>query len=436
MHLSHKLHAAACILALLGIASSASSQETAEADISSPLAKVTVTGSQRFSPDVIAAATGLQKGKIVHRADLQSAADLLIQSGEFADVRYRYNTQPEGLLLEFTVADAATLPAYFDNFPWFTNADLVQSLQKAVPLFDGRIPTGGAVLDDVTQALGKLLENIKISGTITHRVLRAPGSDEMVQEFQLDGTDVPVVAVFFTDPLADEDRGVRQSLSLLIGHPFSRYAIETFNFEQVRPLYESSAHLNVKIGEPAARFTADPMQPGRQGVTVLVPVQPGPAFTWGGIAWSGNAAISANDLNTIVGMKEGAPADGVKLGLAWPRVSDAYGQIGYLDVDVKPSLELNDATSRATGKVTIVEGTQYHMGEMVLSGLSIEGEKRIRAGWTIAPGAVFDKTYFDEFVTAGARAAFGTLPFTYAKIGHFLQKDPKTGKVDVMIDFE
>jgi len=39
-------------------------------------------------------------------------------------------------------------------------------------------------------------------------------------------------------------------------------------------------------------------------------------------------------------------------------------------------------------------------------------------------------------VNGGARAAFGTLPFTYAKVGHFLQKDPKTGKVDVLMDFE
>ncbi len=76
------------------------------------------------------------------------------------------------------------------------------------------------------------------------------------------------------------------------------------------------------------------------------------------------------------------------------------------------------------------------MGDLVLSGLSLDGERRIRAAWKIAAGSIFDEKYFDDFVNGGARASFGTLPFTYAKVGHFLQKDPKTGKVDVLMDFE
>jgi len=425
-----------CLFALLGMSVSAMCQEIPGTEISAPVVKVTVSGSQRFSSEVIAAATGLQKGQVVHRADLQAAADVLAESGEFKDVQYRYETEREGVIVEFAVADAQVIPAYFDNFPWFSGGELSQSLQKAVPLFDGRLPAEGTVVDQVAQALDKLLESAKVSGTVTHRVLRAPDADQSIQEFQLQGQELPVEAVFYTDPLADESRAIHQSLNQLVGHAYSRYAIDTFDFEQVRPLYESAAHLRVKIGEPAARFTGNPNQPLRQSVTVIVPVDPGPAFTWAGVTWIGNSALSANDLNALIDLKEGAPADGVKLGGAWARVNDAYGHIGYLDAEVKPSLELNDSTARASCKVTVVEGTQYHMGDMVLSGLSVDGGRRIRSGWKIAPGAVFDRAYFDDFLNSGARASFGTMPFTYTKIGHFLQKDPKTGKVDVMLDFE
>jgi outer membrane protein assembly factor BamA len=138
----------------------------------------------------------------------------------------------------------------------------------------------------------------------------------------------------------------------------------------------------------------------------------------------------------LIGLRDGEPADGVKLRAAWVHVSDEYARLGYLDADVRSSLEFDDAKSRAAGKVSIVEGLQYHMGDLVLSGLSLDGERRIRAAWKIAPGSVFDEKYFDDFVNGGARASFGTLPFTYAKVGHFLQKDPKTGKVDVLMDFE
>jgi outer membrane protein assembly factor BamA len=412
------------------------SQEIPGTEISGPLASVTVSGSQRFKSDAIVAATGLHKGQPVHRDDLQTAADRLIQSGEFANVNYRYQTDRDGVSVEFAVADGTVIPAYFDNFPWFTGEELSQALRQAVPLYDGRVPANGTVVDDVSDALGKMLASHQISGSVTHRVLRAPDGERLVQEFQLDGSDLPIEAVFFTDQLADEDRAIHQSLSQLVGHPFSRYLIDTFDFEQVRPLYEASAHLRVKIGEPAARFTGDPNQPLRKSVTVIVPVEPGPVYKWAGATWSGDKAIPAADLNALIGLKDGEPADGVKLAAAWVYVSDEYGQRGYLDADVHPSFEFDDAKAQAACKVTIVEGPQYHMGDLVLSGLSLDGERRIRAAWKIAAGSVFDQKYFDDFINSGARAAFGTLPFTYAKIGRFLEKDAKTGKVDVLMDFE
>jgi outer membrane protein assembly factor BamA len=430
------LSVAMCLLAVAGLSLAARSQEIPGTEINGALARVTVVGSQRFSSDAIVPTIGLEKGQTVHRADLQAVADRLAQTGEFGSVNYRYQTTPQGIVVEFSVADAPVVPAYFDNFPWFSNDQINQSLTKSVPLYDGRVPSEGTVVDAVSQALSKLLDSVKISGTITHRVLRAPGGDQMVQEFQIDGPQLPIEAVFFTDVIADEDRAVHQSASELIGHPFSRYAIETFVFEQVRPIYEASGHLRAKIGVPAARFSGDPNKPPRPSVTVIIPVQPGPIYKWGGVTWSGNAAISSNDLTAFVDLKDGAVVDATKLEAAWLRVADAYAHVGYLDVAVKPSLKLDDADARASCEVSIIEGPQYHMGKIVLSGLSVEGEKRVRAAWKIGPGAVFDKQAFDDFLNRGAREAFGTLPYTYSKIGNFLDKDPKSGNVNVMLDFE
>ncbi|HXW16800.1 MAG TPA: FtsQ-type POTRA domain-containing protein, partial [Candidatus Acidoferrales bacterium] len=350
------------VLIFLGTSLAAAAQEIPGTEINGPLAKISVTGSQRFSSDAIAATINLQKGQTLHPSDLQAAADRLAQTGEFANVNYRYEATPQGIVVELSLADAPVIPAYFDNFPWLPNELISQSLAKAVPFYDGRVPSEGTVVDDVAQALTKLLDGVKISGSVTHRVLRAPGSDQLVQEFQLDGPQLPIEAVFFTDALADEDRAVHQSLNQLIGHPYSRYAIETFTFEQVRPLYEASGHLHAIMGEPAARFSGEPNQPPSQSVTAIIPVQAGPVYKWGGATWTGSAAISAGDLNSLVGLKDGELADGTKLDAAWLRIADAYAHIGYLDAAVTPSLELNDAAARASCKIAIVEGPQYHMG--------------------------------------------------------------------------
>ena len=101
-----------------------------------------------------------------------------------------------------------------------------------------------------------------------------------------------------------------------------------------------------------------------------------------------------------------------------------------------PVPQFDDASKRVSYKVSITEGVQYHMGNLVLSGLSLEGEKRIRGAWKIAPGAVFDKHVFDEFISTGIRGAFAGYPAHYEKIGRFLEQDAKTGKVDVLLDFQ
>ena len=117
-------------------------------------------------------------------------------------------------------------------------------------------------------------------------------------------------------------------------------------------------------------------------------------------------------------------------------MSDAYGKLGYLDVKVDPAPAYDDSSARVSYNVTITEGPQYRMGQLILTGLSMEGERRIRNAWRIPAGDVFDKDVYEQFLSSGIAQAFIGLPVHYEKIGRFLQQDPKTGKVDVMIDFQ
>jgi hypothetical protein len=66
----------------------------------------------------------------------------------------------------------------------------------------------------------------------------------------------------------------------------------------------------------------------------------------------------------------------------------------------------------------------------------MDGERRIRAAWTIAAGAIFDKTVYEDFVDTGVKRAFVGSPFRYEKIGRFLQENPQSAKVDVLLDFQ
>jgi len=105
-------------------------------------------------------------------------------------------------------------------------------------------------------------------------------------------------------------------------------------------------------------------------------------------------------------------------------------------VNVDPVPQFDENAKCVSYAASITEGPQYRMGTLVLTGLSPEGERRIRAGWRIAPGAVFDENAYDQFLDSGIKQAFAGLSVHYDRIGRFLQQDPKTGKVDVLIDFQ
>jgi outer membrane protein insertion porin family len=169
---------------------------------------------------------------------------------------------------------------------------------------------------------------------------------------------------------------------------------------------------------------------------VHVQIDAGAEYSWGGVTWTGNSALSAAELNGLVTYKPGDPTNGTKIQALWNGVTDAYGHKGYLDAVVDPEPRFDDAAHRVNYVVVVVEGPQYKMGNLVLSGLSLEGEKRIRNAWALAPGVVFDQTFFDQFIDSGAKNSFTGIPYQYDRIDHFLDKDPTAGTVNVMLDFK
>jgi outer membrane protein assembly factor BamA len=397
------------------------------------LASVEITGSSRFRSDQIVAATSLRAGAEVTRDDLQKAADTLAQLGPFATVKYRYTSVDAGVRAEYQVTDAPAVSVWFDNFPWFTDEEMTAALKISVPLFDGAAPEHGTILDALSASLEELFARRGAHARVSHELTTAPLSDEQVQVFRAEDTGVTIAGIEFTDPLAQADRAVQQRLSDLVGKPYSRMAVELFEFEQVRPAYLAHAFLRVKFGLPNARFVSGS---GDSRVTVVAPIEPGPAFAWNGVAWSGNAAIASAELDALSGLRPGDPADGMKIEATWQAVRDAYTRRGYLDANLVAAPRFDDSAKRITYAVSITEGPQYRMDKLVLSGLSIEGERRIRAAWTIAPGTIFDKSAYEEFLDRGIRTAFAGLPFHYEKIGRFLQQDRKTATVDVLLDFQ
>jgi outer membrane protein assembly factor BamA len=407
--------------------------QNSDASGNGKLESVRITGSVKYRSEQIAPVTGLTPGATITKYDLQNAADRLAALGIFATVQYRFATEDAGVRAEYQVTDAPVLQVWFDNFPWFTDDELNAALKRAVPLFDGTAPERGSLLHEMTNALVSLLGTRGVNSSVSSSVVITPATNLRVQQFHVENAGVNIAGIEFSDPLAQGDRGIRQRLTDVVGRPYSRTLVELFEFEQVRPVYLSHAFLRVRFGATSARITGSA---GDTRVTVVAPIEPGPAFAWNGVTWSGNSVVTSPELNGLVTLRPGDSADGMRIESMWNNVREDYAHRGYLDATFDAKPEFDDSAKRVTYAVSITEGPQYHMGKLVLTGLSIEGERRIRAGWAIAAGAVFDESVYEQFAATGIKEAFNGLPFHYERVGRFLQKDPKTGTVDVLLDFQ
>jgi outer membrane protein insertion porin family len=425
--------AISAILAILLVSIATRSSEAPQTG-SERLAAITASGSHRYKSEEIAKVTGLQAGKTITRDELQLVADRLARLGIFTNVQYKFSSGPGGLAVDFEVSDAPTIPVTFDNFPKFSDDELSTAIKNAVVLFDGTAPENGTILATMSNAVEELIATRGLHATVAHSVVTSPTGH--VQQFRIEGDVLRVAQVEFSDPLAKSDPAIQQGVSQIVGKPFSRSAIELFEFEQVRPIYLTHAFLRVKFAPPTARFEGDPTKPLPDNIYVLAPIEPGPAYTWGGVEWTGNSVISTAELDKFVELKAGEVADGVKMETGWNHATDSYGARGYLDAKLTPTPHYDDKAARVSYTVSVSEGPQYRMGELVLTGLSLEGERRIRAAWQIPKGAVFNEGVYDEFVAHGTKEAFSGLPFHYEKIGRYLQKEPQAGTVDVLLDFQ
>ena len=409
------------------------------AQTTAALLEIHSDGQKVLTEAQISALTGLQTGAQVGRADLQTAADKLVGSGLFATVTYDFKTRTDGVTLNFHVSESPRVPAYYDNFPWFGDSELNDAIRARLPFFDGTLPEGGAVVETAANAIRDLLATHKLDLPVEHQLTASPLTDGNVQQFSVEGAGLKILGLSFSDAALGSNPTVQQHLSEIIGKPYSRTTIELFLAEQIRPVYWKQGYLRAKFGSPEVRLTGRPTAQLPEQLPVFVPIVAGDVYHLADAQWSGNNVISSIALGSYFGLKAGAVADGMEVEAALEKIREEYGRRGYLEANVRPETSFNEAAHTVSYKIAISEGAQYRMGGWVITGISTNGETRLRSQFPIASGDIFDKIKYEEFLTGlqnHSKEIFGELPIHYDSVGHWLKTDSSRATVDVLLDFK
>jgi outer membrane protein assembly factor BamA len=365
------------------------------------LSKIEVVGNKRVTQEQVIETSQLKIGQPIDTSVADAAAEKLMQSGLFKTLSYRLRTADDQATVIFEVVEAAkNLPVVFENFVWFADDEIARAIRQDVPFFDGTAPQGGTTANKIAAALQRLLDGKQIPARVEFLPYADTGTGKLELVFTVKGVKVPVCSVHFPSADAIPEANLIKASQQLIQSDYSKKDAAAFAAYTLFPLYRHIGRLRATFQDPTVKLEPETCA---GGVAVTIPVAEGLAYSWDKGEWSGNQAVTSEELSAALGMKSGELADGVKIDRGLIDVHKAYGHRGYVAAGFRPSIEFDDASAHVTYRFSVTEGARYFMGKLIVNGLPAEDEARLREKWTLGPNAVFDSSYVDDFGQKGLR---------------------------------
>jgi outer membrane protein assembly factor BamA len=358
------------------------------------LARILVTGSQRYHEDDLVRATGLTVNTQVTSDDLQNAANRLGNSGAFSTVQFLFKTAigAKGVEADFQVADTEKyLPAVFENFVWFSENELQEAVHHAVPLYRGELPTSGGMSDEVSAALSKFLASKGLPSEISYMLSASFGQLPTAYKFRVADANLKVRDVTLVGAAHMLPEPLAKAVAPLKGTDYLRSDVAIVLEKNLVPIYRQRGYLKFAIAE------IKPHIEGKDLVTLEVSVSEGDQYRLSGFSWSGNTLISSDELSKRITLKIGSPVDAPQLDRDLAQVRKLFGKFGREGVMIKPVPSFVDDTT-VTYAFQVTEGDLYHMGKLEIQGVEPQQAHKLEQLWKLAEGEPYDATYVTQFM--------------------------------------
>ena len=395
------------------------------------LVSIKTTGTKRYKSEEILAASGLQLGQTVSEDDFKKAARILGETGAFGDVLYSFQYSPDGTKLDLQVQDAEQfVPVRFDNLVWFSDQELLDQLHTQVPLFQGQLPIGGDLADQVSNALQGLLIARNVQGRVDY--LRAAHEDGPVEAFvfTVTGPQIHIRNIAFAGAGPSELPLLEAAAKKLQGADFLRSILRTQEDKNFLPIYLQRGYLKATFGDAQAKVVQD--TPQEITVDVAFPVDSGGQYKLTELVLAGYKSFPVDTLRALIHAELNQPANAVQLNTDIEAMKKLYGTRGFMAVSIQPDPETDDATSTVKYKLNIQEGEVYSMGDLEIRGLDPRTTARLEDDWRLRGGDPYDSSYPKRFLDQ-ADKELSLLADWDVSVRESLNRNEKT--VDVTLRF-
>ena len=365
--------------------------------LSFKLLSIQIKGLKHFTQDQLVRASGLQLGSTATEHDFQQAVQKLGDTGLFNDVAYSYRYTDAGCDLDLQVTENDDLvPILFDNFVWFSDDQLLSLLRARVPLFDGKLPLHGSLSQQVADALNGILSERKILGHtefLERAKLNGPLDSYL---YQVKFHPVAIRDMQFPGAAPSEVPALQAAAKPLAGNDYSRSAMRSHEKLDFLPVFLSRGYLKAQFSDSQAKVVQDGP---RTLVDVSFPVSPGLQYRVAQVQWTGVTAFPLDQLQKLLHLRQGEPANTVQLDDDLRAVQKLYGTKGHLLAEITRHPELDDAAATVAYDLNVVEGDVFRMGELQIDGIDASAAAKLADQWELKKGDIYDASYLRRFFT-------------------------------------
>ncbi len=400
-------------------------------------------GDPEYSDAELLAAAGLKTGVVLTVAEMNEHFERLRDSGVFANVLYKFDGQD--LIYQLTPS-TELYPIRIENLPLTPGKDLDARLHDRLPLYHGKVPSEGGLLEGVRQGLQDLLAERGIQAKVTAMPFGTPGTKDVTAiSFVIKSPPVLIGAI----QLEGVSPELQTKVNALAGHTAGTQ-FDTGNSE--RNIAEAFRSLYLDEGFAAAKVHA--AESGTVSIatdSIRVPfsvtVEEGRIYKLGTVRLSSydiltqaavdKAVASFHQADIQPNNPAGIKIKGLTLRNLWAFISSQYTSKGYLDCKLTPRPEFDEATATANYMVDIEPGPVYRLAFVKFENVSDDLRKLLMRNWQMLPGDPFNESYVSNFIYS-AQKADPVLMRTLAgvKASYDVRADPQTHEVNLVIRLE
>jgi outer membrane protein assembly factor BamA len=368
-----------------------------------PIAVLTATGSERYDAEDILKATGLKADKNFSTSleAVKAAAQQLVDSGVFAEINYKHTALPGGMKIEFVLGDKDDdqfMKCDFANIVWLPERDLLIELHDRVPLFNGTVPRGGTLPDDLAKALQALLKerglNVNVENEHVDAINGDPATEMMT--YRVADMEIKIAKVEVSGASEAMQTEADATSKQITGLIYNRATVKRFIDHNLRNVYLKHGYLRATFGTPEIKVLPDSAG-NTTNVALNITVTEGRIYKAGGLRWTGNKAMLSESLTPYLHLTPGTVVNGAQLSKDIDKLRTHYASLGYLHMTLVPRPSFDDNAGIVNYEMPVKEGDLFSMGKFDVEGLASGSAEKIRQAWQLREGEPFDPAYLKDF---------------------------------------